>query len=62
MDDFPRHNQIMKDNILHIQQRQQETDMVDGLEILDPELLSDEIWETPVPENFKLPSLAKFDG
>lgn len=36
--------------------------MVHKLEALDPQSLSDEIWEVPVLENFKPPLLAKIDG
>lgn len=36
--------------------------MVDEFEVLDPQLLSEEIWEASVSRNFKPPSLAKFDG
>lgn len=50
--------QTLEDNLLHIQQRQQETNMVDELEVLDPQSLSDEIWQTPILENFNPPSLA----
>lgn len=35
--------------------------MVDELEVLDPQPLSNEIWETLVSQSFKPPSLANFD-
>lgn len=36
--------------------------MVDELEVLNPKTLSNTMWEAPILNNFKLPSLAKFDG
>lgn len=62
MDNLCCQNQTLEENVIRIQQCQQETDLVVELEILDPQPLSDEMYEAPIHENFKPPSLAKLDG
>lgn len=62
MDDLRCHNQTLEDNVLHIEQRQREANLLEEAEIIDPRSLSDDIWGAPVPRNFKSLSLAKFDG
>lgn len=59
--DLCRQNKTLEDNVQHIQQCQQGTNMVEELEVLYPQPLSDKIWEASVLEKFKFPSLAKFD-
>lgn len=49
MDDLHIHNQTLEDNILHIQHRQHDTNMMGELEVLDPQPLLYEIWEVLVP-------------
>lgn len=61
MDDLCHRNQTLEDNVLHTLQLQQEVDPTKEVEMLNPHCLSNEIWKTSVPTNFKPPSLAKFD-
>lgn len=61
IDDLCRQNKTLEDNVHHIQQCQQGTNMVEELEVLDPQPLSDKIWEASVLEKINFPSLAKFD-
>lgn len=57
-----RYNKTLQDNILHLQQqRQHEVYQSKGIEILDFQPLSDEIWDASVPHNLKPPSLVTFD-
>lgn len=49
MNDLRHHNQSLEGNIPHIHKLQKETDMVDELEVLDPQPLLDETWEVSVP-------------
>lgn len=44
-DDLHRQNQTLKDNVIHIQQRQHEINPPEDVEISDPHPLSDKIWE-----------------
>lgn len=63
MGELHRLNQVIEDNILNIQQHQQEVTPLPPLEeteVLDPQTLLENIWETLVSEGFKHPSLAKF--
>lgn len=62
MAELRRQNQILEDNVLNIQQRQQETGILEEMEVVDPLSLLDEIWVAPIPEGFKPPYLGKFDG
>lgn len=56
-----RYNQTLEDCVFHIQQFQQETNMINELNAFDPQPLLDDIWKESLLENFKPPSLAKFD-
>lgn len=48
-------------NVLNIQQCRQEV-TIEETDELDPQPLTDEIWEAPISEGFKPFSLAKFAG
>lgn len=53
--------QDLQENILTLKERHHEDIQVrDGA--MDPKPLYDMIWGAPIPENFKPPSLVKFDG
>lgn len=55
-------NQTLENNILNIRQRQQESSPPKEMEALDPQSLSDVIWEAQVLEGIKSPSFARSDG
>lgn len=55
-------NKALEDDILHIQQCQPGINPIEEKEMIDPEPLLDAIWESLISKNFKLHSLAKFDG
>lgn len=40
-----RQNQTLEDNTINIQQRHQEATPTEDMEMLDPQTLSNEIWE-----------------
>lgn len=62
MDEMHRHNQILEDNILNLQQRWYKDNPLKEVNIFDLQPLSDEIWAALVLENFKPLSLVGFDG
>lgn len=62
MGEVHRQNYTLKDNVNNIRQNQGESNPLEKIEVLDPKSLLYEIWGTYVPEGFKPPSRAKFDG
>ncbi|KEH42378.1 hypothetical protein MTR_1g068935 [Medicago truncatula] len=59
-----RQNEALHASMESIQQQQHDKDEGHQDEIgdLDPQPLSAEIWNAPVPENFNSPPLSSFDG
>lgn len=62
MDEFCLHNQTLKDDVNNIRQCEHKSNPLGDMETLDPHQVSDSIWGELVPEGFKSPSLAKFNG
>lgn len=62
IDKLRHHNQTFEDNDYNIRQCQQESNLTEEMEFFGPQLLSYDIWGALVLEDFKPPSLTKFDG
>lgn len=61
MNELYRFNRTLKVNVITLQERHHKDFQVKDA-ILDHQLLSYEIWDAPVIENFKPPTMVKFDG
>ncbi|MCI33008.1 hypothetical protein A2U01_0054223, partial [Trifolium medium] len=46
----------------NIEQEMQYVEEEEEEDVLESQPLAEELWDTPVPENFKIPSLPSFDG
>lgn len=64
IDQLQRQNEALHASMESIKQQQHDKDEGHQDEIgdLDPQTLSAEIWNVPVPENFNPPPLSSFDG
>src|ERR1044072_3008718 len=61
IDDLRQHNDTLQDNVQALQQRILDKTEDQEAELLEPQPLSQAIWEYLVPENFKPPILATYD-
>ena len=59
--DLCQQNDTLQDNVQVLQMKSQE-DVDPGLELLEPQSFSQVIWDDQVPENFKPPTFATYDG
>ena len=62
IDDLRQHNETLQDNVQALQLRGLDEVDEHETEPLEPQPLSQAIWEDAVPENFKPPVLASYDG
>ncbi|MCI09138.1 hypothetical protein A2U01_0030221 [Trifolium medium] len=57
-----RSKQELKDWMASIEQETQYVEEEEEEDVLESQPLAGELWEAPVPENFKIPNLPSFDG
>lgn len=57
-----RHNETLQESSCDLQQQQQKRQSWSTKKSLYPQPYTVEIWDGPVPDNFKPPSLVLFDG
>ncbi|MCI66079.1 hypothetical protein A2U01_0087337, partial [Trifolium medium] len=57
VEELQRSNQELKDRMASIEQETQYVEEEEDDDVLESQPLAEELWEAPVPENFKIPNL-----